>query len=141
MTDPEFYEILGYLSSPIRNTKLDVETHPNKRNKFENQYAHLSGVQAQQDDHNYYVWGPDANKWGTEMRIYFHGNDNVPQALKIMIVTARPGFGYNSRVNNNDFIWRLIQHGFLLQDGQDLTRVRGLVPANYNNDFNHGLNL
>jgi hypothetical protein len=141
MTGAEFFEILGYLSSPVRNTKLDVETHPRGRNSFESRYEQLAGVQPQEDNHNYYVWDQDTNKWGTELRIYFNGTDHIPVALAEMIVSARPGFGYNSRVNNNHFIWRLIECGFLLQDGQDLNRVRQFIPDNYRNAFEDGYNL
>jgi hypothetical protein len=142
MDEPEFFEILGYLTSPKRNTKLDVETHPRKQDVFENKYRQLTGVNPVPDNHNYYVWDANADKWGTEMRIYFNGiSSNIHHKLHDLIVSPRPGFGYDFRINNNDFIWRLIEYGFLLQDEQDETRVRQHVPAQYQADFNNGYNI
>ncbi|MFA5423323.1 MAG: hypothetical protein WC374_05645 [Phycisphaerae bacterium] len=141
MTDTEFFEILGYLSSPARNTKLDVETHPRRRASFETEFEQLTGIRPEVDNHNYYVWDEEANKWGTELRIYFNNSENASAALRNMIVSPRPNFGYNARINNNSFVWRLIEYGFLLRDGQDSNRVRQLVPTEYTNVFERGYNL
>jgi len=141
MTDSEFFEILGYLTSPERNTKLDAETHPRSQNSFEERYVQLTGIQPTEDNHNYYVWDQNTNKWGIELRIYFNGSDHIPALLTEMTVSARPGFGYNMRVNNNDFIWRLIEYGFSLRDDQNSNRVRQLVHSDYINAFENGYNL
>ncbi len=142
MNDSEFLEILGYLSSPKRNTKLDVETHPREQDAFERKYMELAGINPVSDDRNYYVLNQNADKWGKEMRIYFNGiRNNLPRKLRDLVVSSRPNSGYEFRVNNNDFVWRLIEHGFLLGDGQDEMRVRKGVPMKYLADFNNGYDI
>lgn len=66
----DFFTILGYLASDERATKLDIETHPNQQQILEQRYGRLTGMRLVQDDINYYVWSEDANKWGSELRIY-----------------------------------------------------------------------
>lgn len=139
MTQNEFFEILGYLASSARTTKLDVETHPRRQQSFETEYRQWTGITPVPDAHNYYVWSPDVNKWGKEMRIYFNGNNNnIPRELFNLSVSPRPGFGYDFRVNNNDFVWDLIEYGFLLGDTQNEPRIRQRVPPEYLLDFNRG---
>ena len=140
MTLNEFFEILGYLASPSRNTKLDVETHPRSQQPFESKYSNLAKINPIPDHHNYYVWDHNTNKWGSEMRIYFNGNrGNIPQELFNISVSPRPGFCYDFRVNINKFIWKLIEYWFLLGDTQNGARIRQRVLQQYLTDFTRGL--
>ncbi len=140
MNAQEFFECLGYLASPQRETKLDAEVPEKARERFEKRYYNLTGVRPIPDNHNYYILHPDADKWGVELRIYFIANDNVPRPLNRMKVTPRPGTKYNDRINDNKFIWKLIEYGFRLGDSQDLNLIRSKVPPQYMTDFNKGLN-
>lgn len=142
MNENEFFMILGYLASPQRATKLDIETHPRRRQSLEHRYSQATGQVPVVDNSNYYVWEPSTNKWGAELRIYFNGNlSTMPSALQEMRVASRPGFGYEHRINNNDFIWDLIDYGFLLGDGQNLNRISDQVPEELRSDFEDGLGI
>lgn len=142
MTENEFFRILGYLSSPKRATKLDIETHPRRRQSLERRYSQATGQIPVVDNANYYVWEPSTNKWGAELRIYFNGNrSTMPAALQEIRVAPRPGFGYEHRVNNNDFVWDLIDYGFLLGDRQNFNRIRDQVPEEFRSDFEDGFGI
>ena len=78
------------------------------------------------------------------MRLYFIENQDIPPCLEHM---RRPSTyyrneykQYNARINNNEFIWQLIEYGFRLGDSQDLNLIRSKVPPQYISDFNRGLN-
>jgi len=142
MTQTEFFQILGYLSSPKRSTKLDIETHPRRRQSLEHRYSHATGQTIDVGNPNYYVWEPSTNKWGSELRIYFNGDlSYMPAALQDIRVDPRPGFGYEHRVNNNNFVWDLIDYGFLLGDSQDIDRIRNLVPDENQSNFEEGSSI
>ena len=55
--------------------------------------------------------------------------------------TPRPGSGYNNRVNNNDFVWRLIEYGFRARNEQDRIQIREYVPNQFMADFENGLGI
>ena len=140
MTPQEFFECLGYLAAPHRETKLDAEVPESSRARFEEKYYKLTGIHPIPDNHNYYILHPGADKWGIELRIYFIANNNIPSALNRMRVTPRPGTKYNSRINDNKFIWKLVEYGFRLDDLQNLNLIKRKVPSQYMTDFNRGLN-
>ena len=143
MNDNEFYEILGYLSSPIRRTRLDAEVPPGKENNFEEKYEVITGTRPIPNKSNYYILHEGVNKWGVELRIYFiiTDNDSVPNTIKELKVSPPPGSGYNSRINKNSFIWPLIENGFRLGDNQNVEQIRNYVPVEYINSFDNSLNL
>lgn len=139
MNEHDFFEVLGYLSNPRRQCKLDAEMHPRTQQRFESRYAGFAGLVPQPDNHNYYILHPDADKRGIELRIYFYAeSDSIPLAIREMVVTPRLGRIYNQRINNNDFIWRLIEYGFCLGDGQDEDRIRAQIPSLFVDDFDRG---
>ncbi len=138
----DFFIVLGYLTAPSRMTKLDIETHPDNRTKLEARYRDLAGVLLIEDNMNYYVWNPGVNKWGSELRIYFRRNDNIPMDLQSMVVSPRfQNNQFNARINNNDFVWLLIEYGFRAADSQDEAQIRSRIPAAHNGEFEHGYGL
>jgi hypothetical protein len=138
----DFFLILGYLASPERRTKLDIETHPKRQRRLEREYFGLTGVRLVPDDVNYYVWSPNVNKWGSELRIYFRKNNNIPPSLEAMAVAPRFSSNYhNARINNNDFVWKLIEYGFRAKDTQNVNLIRSKIPQNRMGEFDTGLNL
>ena len=143
MSTQEFFECLGYLAAPQRHTRIDVELPERSREGFENRYEQITGERPIQDGRFYYVWSDDANKWGVEMRLYFIENQNIPPCLINMRRSStyyRDEYKqYNARINNNEFIWQLIEYGFGLGDSQDLNLIRSRVPSQYISDFNRGL--
>lgn len=144
MIPEDFFVVLGYLASPDRECKLDVELPSTKEKSFKDRYAELSGVTPSVDHHNFYLWPEGSNKWGVELRIYFKADnmDNIPTAIRSMVVSARfPNPAHNCRINRNKFIWELIKHGFLLGDTQNLERIQERVPQEYMPHFERGLSL
>ncbi len=142
MNNQDFFVCLGYLANPQRITRLDVELPERKRRSFEGRYENITGTIPIPDNNNYYVWSDDKNKWGIEMRLYFIQNDNIPDPLRDLAVSStygRPEYiQYNARINNNDFIWRLIEHGVRLGNRQDLNRIRNTVPKEFLENFENG---
>jgi hypothetical protein len=139
---PDFFRILGYLASNSRHTKLDIETIPQFQNSVEKEYENLTGMKLLQDDHNYYVWPAGTNKWAPELRIYFIKNDSIPPSLSTIVRSARFESGeYNARINNNEFVWKLIKYGFRIGDTQDTSLIESKVPSIKLNDFKNGLKL
>ena len=142
MNDYEFFEVLGYLTNPNRQCKLDAEMPVNAQNGFESRYVRLTGITPQPDDHNYYILHEGADKWGVELRIYFNADfNNIPSTIQNMVVTPRPGTIYTRRINDNNLIWRLIEYGLLLSDTQDENRIRNRVPNQFLADFNRGYQI
>jgi len=138
----DFFLILGYLASATRSTKLDIETHPRRQPNLEREYFDLTGQRLIPDDVNYYVWSPDTNKYGSQLRIYFHMNDNIPPSLQREVKTPRYSTGYhNARINGNEFVWDLIKYGFRARDTQNETLIRSKIPPTHINEFNTGFNL
>ena len=142
MSQNEFFETLGYLSSPQRSCKLDAEMHSKAQREFESMYSRLTGVTPIVDNHNYYILHEGADKWGVELRIYFDAEErNIPSIIRNMVRSSRPGEPRTSRINDNSLIWKLIEYGFLLNDNQDVDRVRGRVPIEFVPDFERGFSL
>jgi hypothetical protein len=143
MNEATFFKCLGYLASPSRQTKLDVELRPEQRSKFESRYENITGIIPIPDNINYYLLQQNADKWGVELRIYFVRNENIPDELDTMVVSPRPDQGYNARINNNNnnFIWQLIEYGFRLGNSQDINLIKQKVPLYYRTDFVDGFNL
>lgn len=138
----DFFLILGYLTAIERRTKLDIETHPNRQPNLEREYRNLTGTNLVEDNVNYYVWAPNTNKWGSELRIYFRKNANIPSSLDAMVVTPRfAGNYHNARINGNNFVWKLIKYGFRASNTQDANLIRSKIPQNHMTDFDNGLNL
>ncbi len=136
-----FFVSVGYLASNKRQTKLDAELHKKAQSSFESKYRDITGISPRPDDINYYLLHRYADKWGVELRIYFISNDNIPLYLKKRVVDPRLGGKYNSRINDNDFIWKLIESGFRLSDEQDTDLIASCIPEDYEEDFQKGLEL
>lgn len=141
MTNGDFFEALGYLCNPTRQCKLDAEMHPESQPAFESRYFRLTDKRPPPDRYNYYVLHEGADKWSIELRIYFNASSNIPPNISSMVVEPPPGVSHNARINRNEFIWRLIEHGFLLGNTQDAERIRNRVPSEHLADFNRGFQL
>ena len=138
----DFFIVLGYLAAPSRITKLDIETHPDNKAAIEGKYMHLTKEQLVEDNVNYYVWGPNVNKWGSELRVYFKKNSNIPVDLQSMCVSPRFARNkYNARINNNDFVWSLIEYGFRASNLQNENLIRTVIPSARISQFDQGYNL
>ena len=138
---PDFYKVLGYLASPVRQTKLDIETHPRRKASLEKEYFALTREKLVTGT-NYILLPQESNKWGCELRIYFRKNGNIPPSLDAMVVTPRFSTGYhNARINGNDFIWKLIEFGFRATNVQNADLIRSKVSQKRVAQFDDGLLL
>lgn len=139
---PDLFLILGYLASPSRRTKLDIETHPRRRPTLEKEYYDLTGVRLVPDHINYYLWSEDTNKRGAQIRISFRMNDNIPPSLRQIVKTARFSNGYhNARINGNKFMKLLIKYGFRASNTQNETLIRSKILPVHTSEFDNGFNL
>lgn len=138
---PDFFLIVGYLAAPDRMTKLDIETPLSTQTDTEARYSQLSGKLLTRGT-NYYVWPEGTNKWGPELRISFNSNSNIPSALSSEVHRPRynPGI-YDSRVNDNVFVWDLIQYGFEASDSQAPNRIQSRIPLSKVPDYTRGYTL
>jgi len=136
-----FFLSVGYLASDKRQTKLDAELPENAQFRFETEYQNMTGMIPKPDNINYFILHRNADKWGIELRIYFISNEDLPSYLKNRVVKSRPGDVYKSRINENDFIWKLIRYGFRLSDVQDVQLIKSKIPKTYENDFIKGLSI
>jgi hypothetical protein len=128
-------EILNFFINILENNnnfRIEAEVHPRTSQNFENQYQEITGQHISPDDDIYYLWNEDANKYGTELRIYFFVDNpnSIPQILyeeNLIKTCNRPHSNYerfNYRINNNDLIWELFRYGFVLGENQDIERIR-----------------
>lgn len=149
MTHQEFYEIVGYLASPVRETNIEAEMHPRVQQRFINNYALWTNnypLPTVTNVRPYYVWAPDKNKYGLELRAYFISNNNMPIILDGMLEPRkyqnRPGYqNWKRRISTQLNIIPLLRAGFILGPSQNATRIRGLVPPQFIPDFDRGFNL
>lgn len=149
MTDQEFYINVGYLANPVRRTNIEVEMPHRRQASFIVEYANLTNnfpLPPNTTTAPYYVWAPGADKYGLETRAYFHSNNNIPQSLIRTLEPRgfqnRPGYNnWNRRISRKKNIFPLLEAGFVLGEIQDVNRIRGLVPAQFINDFNTGFAL
>ena len=140
--------IAGYLANPERNTLVEVEMHPNSKEKFEKWYAITTNnypLPLKTNKAPYYIWPPDTNKWGRQSRVYFSSNANIPEALRNILEpkkkNTRHGYEqYDKRFNGNNIIDKLIEIGFVIGT-QDPKRIRNFIPEEYLETFERGFNL
>jgi len=148
MNTEDLMLIAGYLANPTRNTLIEIEMHPNSRERFESWYADASEnfpLPNRTDTAPYYIWAEDTNKWGRQSRVYFTSNQNLPEVLNSILepraTNTRHGYEqFDKRFNGNDIIDRLIKLGFVV-GAQDANRIRSFIPENYLEIFERGFNL
>ncbi len=138
---PQFYISLGYLASSKRATKIDIETHPKRSSNLEREYYNITREKLSTSVHNYLIWDWDKNKWGSELRIYFIQNNNIPSNLDTLVRSAPLSSSYNARINNNELVWKLIKYGFRPKNYQDTDYIKSKIPSPKLSEFNKGLNL
>jgi hypothetical protein len=149
MTDQEFYFSVGYLSSPQRETNIEVEMPVGRQRTFIPQYAGWTNnypLPSRTDTAPYYVWKEGTNKYGLESRAYFVSNSSMPDCLEELLeprkTQNRPGYeNWERRISQNDYIIPLLEAGFILGPSQDAARIRNLVPEEFLDDFDAGFNL
>lgn len=86
---------------------------------------------------NFYNHGPNADKWGVELRVEFpatYPRDHFGGATPV----ASPKGDSVVRVNSNTLVRRLFALGFVFGSVQDAGRIRARVPRPYQSAFDRG---
>lgn len=106
--------IVSIFKKKATGVVLEVEVPRSKEAEFCRTYQLRAGV------------APDMNrvlniqnKWGLECRVYFDAPHSIEADLDSSGITfERRSSGYGAsrqyRINNNEFFWRLVAHGFRL---------------------------
>lgn len=108
----------------------------------EHEFYLLLGYLAKSDGSTSIVWehNEDQGAWGSEGRIQIHTSD-MPDIWNLRY-TAGTGGNTLQRVNCNEFVANICRdHGFVVGRCQDIANIRKLVPAEYQADFDRGLNM
>ena len=108
----------------------------------EHEYYSLLGYLAKSDGSTSIVWehNEDQGAWGSEGRIQIH-TPHIPSIWNLRY-TAGNGGNVLQRVNCNEFVDNIRRnHGFVYGKTQNIDTIRNTVPAQYQADFDRGLNL
>lgn len=144
MTRNEFYQIVGYLANPIRNTRIEIEAKQSTLTRYSAVYQVLSGLQLSLGSETIFILDEDADKWGREMRVYFTVNDanSIPSVLNALKTKGgRPGYDlWNFRLNNRDIVDDLFSVGFSLDYPQNHPNIQAQVHPADLAAFNLGYN-
>lgn len=149
MTDKDFYLSAGYLTSPKRSANIEAEMPPTRQKSFIVDYAEWTNNNPLPLESNvapYYVLKEGVNKYGLELRVYFHSESNMPDCLDDLLESkktqGRHGYErWNRRISKSPYIIRLLEVGFVLGPIQNVERIKALIPEAFINDFEAGFNL
>lgn len=90
---------------------LEAEVAPKAQARFQNRYLAATGLSVSPGSPVHYQH--QANKWGAELRVYFNDQvlANVLAASGLKVETRQRGYqgGYQYRVSNNKFWWKLVE--------------------------------
>lgn len=104
------------MAKSVSRAKLDIfleaEVAPNSQSRFEKRYFAATKVSVSPGSPEYYQ--SQANKWGTELRIYFNdpGMAATLSATGTHVERGRKGYRsgqYVYRVNDNNLWWKLVE--------------------------------
>lgn len=137
----QFYESVGFLA--VRATMLEAIIPPHSLGGFTSDYANIKGVAPRSGQPGFYVHNPLADKWGCELRITFAATENEIGALDFgpsVNIVVDPANVNRWRINNNGFWWDLLRFGFEMGNIQNAGVIRSLIPFQYRNPFDAGVN-
>ncbi|MDA7962888.1 MAG: HNH endonuclease [Alphaproteobacteria bacterium] len=140
----QFWQWVGFLCNPCRRADIHAEMHPDKEQEFRDKYFNatrqpvlLSGKSAP-----FYVWGKGADKYGTQLRVYFYGDAAVTPAPSGLFNVTKGRVDGGLRINKGDFVWALFEIGFLLGKNPGCeTAVKANVPQKFKADFRKGFDM
>lgn len=134
--DDELYEVATYLAMPATRPEIHAEMHPNRQASFESEYAKatkqypLPPVSNRQP---YYIWRPDVNKYGWQLRIYFARTDPEPPIIRRLYTDFGKWYGKQNRyrINHSQLVLQLFECGFVLGDTQDPRRIETFMRQRF----------
>jgi len=134
-----YFQTLGFLAGTAR---IEAIVPLRAQEGFEKHYERAKGRRPEPGQDMYYVHpDPKTDKWGRELRISFAAAPEDVATLDFgPDVDVVDGVAPNEhRVNNNRFVWRLIELGFSLGGHQDAQVILTKIPTAHREDFNQGL--
>lgn len=117
-----------------------------KRMRFysENEYYETLGFLSKTDSSTLIVWerNQDQGAWGPEGRILcFHSLNKFTPPLKRKF-TKGLGKKIKHRINCTEFVANLINnHEFVLNEKQDIVKIKHTIPESFHADFDKGYYL
>lgn len=106
------------------------------------EFYELLGFLTKSDGTTVLVWEPNdqSGAWAQEGRILFFAEP--PTGLRAQLIHTAGVGNIVSRVNCNEFLENIRHnYAFVLGETQDEASIRNTVPAQYQADFNSGLQL
>ena len=136
LDDDSLYEIAIYLARTETKVEIHAELHPRHRAQFEVEYAATTNgypLPARSDVHPYYVWGPDVNKYGRQLRIYFARENPEPPIIRGLYTDYGKWFARQNRyrINHSNLVVQLFGCGFVLGAHQDPTRIEKFMRQRF----------
>lgn len=140
MQEDSYYRTVGYMTANA--TVVECFTAHDKANAFRVRYLASTGRSADQEP-NFTVHSPNANKYGVQLRITYHQADGFapyfgPHSITVTGHYAKPEL---RRVNSVAYVHELFALGFILGRSQNAARIRARVPDEFVADFDAGLAL
>lgn len=130
LSDDQLFEVATYLAKPETNVEFHAELHPNVKLNFEADYhAATDGyplpVPTSSSRGPYYVWDPDVNKYGRQLRIYFERVPPEPPSIRQLYTDFGKWFARKNcyRINHSKLVMQLFECGFVLGSSQDEQRI------------------
>lgn len=136
-----FFQSIGFLA--VRASLLEAIVPPHSLDGFIRDYSTVKGAVPRSGQTGFYVHNPRADKWGCELRITFEANEGEKGDLDFgpsVNIVVNPANVNSWRINNNGFWWALLRFGFEMGSTQHLGTLRALIPLQYRNHFDSGVN-
>lgn len=136
LVDDELYEVAIYLVRPETGAEIHAELHPNAQANFEAEYAAATDsypLPLRSDEQPYYVWRPDVNKYGRQLRIYFARKDPEPPVIRRLYTDFGKWYGKQNRyrINHSNLVMQLFKCGFVLGANQDPERINDFMRRRF----------
>lgn len=137
----QFYQSIGFLA--VRASMLEAIVPPHSLDGFARDYANVKRVAPRSGQTGFYVHNPLADKWGCELRITFAATESENGGLDFgpgVNIVVNPANVNSWRINNNGFWWALLRFSFEMGSTQHVDTIRALIPFQYRNHFDSGVN-
>ena len=136
--DDPLWEIATYLARPETRPEFHAELHPKVRAAFEVEYAAATDrfplpPPARSSQGPYYVWDPDVNKFGRQLRIYFARVEPEPPMIRSLYTDYGVWHARQNRyrINHSNLVMQLFGCGFVLGANQDPRRIKRFMRRRF----------
>ncbi len=123
LKEDELYQAAIYLSNPEADTEIHAEMLLKNQKDFEENYKRATEDYPLPDgtEAPYYIWPPDANKYGRELRIYFKRVPPEPPIIKTLYTDHGKWYAKRDkwRINHSALVMQLFECGFVLGENAD----------------------